>query len=172
MLVFRELAPGGVVALPPPPVPGPRSVAGRWIDAVHGGQYAARALPLGSSRCVVDGESPGRVRGWTAIAAGPAARVLVADASGASDGADGSIEHSIYQPAGERCIGVAVVTAGSPSSFQPTPGSSISEDEGGASQVVAECSPTPGPWRDCRPGSPVVDASGRTVEVVRADAPR
>ena len=171
MLVFRELAPGGVVVLPAPPVPGPRSVAAvddTCVVADYAGAGLARWDPAAASWTVSHPAVFARV---TAIAADPAARVLVADASGASRiGADGSIER-IYLPlAGERCIGVAVAGDGRIAVTLNPARLLISEDEGATWMEFAGVV-RPGAIAGLPTGFAVVDASGRTVEVVRADAP-
>lgn len=170
MLVFRELSPGGAVTLPPPPLPHPRSVAAvddTYVVADHAGAGLARWDPAAALWTVSHPDVFQRV---SAVAADSTARILVADALGASRiGADGSVERLYLPFPGERCIGLAVAGDGRIALTLNPARLLISQDEGASWQELAGVV-RPGAIAGLPTGFAVVDASGRTVEVLRSDA--
>lgn len=171
VLVFTELSPGRSVTLTPPPLPDPRCVAvlgDSCVVADYAGGGLARWDLATASWTVTLAGMFARV---TSIAADAAGRTLVADAAGVTRiGLDGSIEQLYSAGAGERCVGVSVAGDGRIAVTQNPARILVSEDDGATWLAFAGVT-RPGAIAGLPTGFAVVDAAGRTVEVLRTDAP-
>lgn len=169
VLVFPELAPARAVSIPPPPLSIPRGLAlvdDTFVVADFTGSGLARWNPAAASWTR---SHPGVFSEVTALAADAAGRILVADSSGVSRiDPDGSSER-LYGPLpGERCIGVAV--AGDRRiAITLNPGRILVSEDDGATWQELGGGVRPGAITGLPSGFAVVDASTRTVEVLRTD---
>lgn len=173
VLVLPELAPARAVSIPPPPLPDPRSLAAiddTIVIADFAGTGIARWNPATATWIR---SHAGVFAEITGLAVDAARRLLVADSSGVSriDPVDGSVERSYSPPPGERCIGVAVAGDGRIAVTLNPARIRVSEDDAATWQELGGAV-RPGAIAGLPTGFAVVDASARTVEILRTDQPQ